>query len=357
MKTYNCLTMEHDSESDSFFTHLPTGCRLCRLGAKMVLFVTGLCDRTCFYCPVSEEKSNKDFTFANERPVSSDKDILDEARSMEALGTGITGGEPMLVPDRVLGYIRLLKSAFGALHHIHLYTAQSPGRDTLERLRAAGLDEIRFHPPPHTWQKLEESGFVSSIEFSKELGFETGFEIPSLPGSEHVADTASKCGVFLNLNELEFSYTNTAALKEYGFIPLSDEGCAAAGSRDSARNVFLQQPELKGHFCSSCFKDAVQLRERLLRTARTAGRGFDEITPDGTLFYGVVEGDVDEIAGLLDELGVPAGLYELGEQRVEMGCWVLEEIAAHIGERFASWYEECYPTYGRMVVERIPIDI
>src|SRR3990172_2095039 len=35
---------------------LPVGCRQCTDGAKMVLFVTGLCSFHCFYCPVSDEK-------------------------------------------------------------------------------------------------------------------------------------------------------------------------------------------------------------------------------------------------------------------------------------------------------------
>jgi len=301
----------------------------------MVLFVTGLCHKSCFYCPVSEKRMRKDVIFANERPVSSNDDILYEARSMNALGTGITGGEPLLVPDRVLGYIRLLKASFGREHHIHL---------------------IRFHPQPEIWGRLPGSGFARSLGIAKELGMDAGFEIPSLPGSEQVADFARDCDVFINLNELEFSQTNAEALKARGYSAMDDESCRVAGCRDAAYIIIKQYPEAKAHFCSSRFKDAIQLRKRLLRTARSSDREFDEVTPDGTLFYGVIEGNVDGIIKMLTGLDVPLHLFNIREEKVELAWWVLEEIASEIGERFRSWYEECYPTYGRLVVERIPID-
>ncbi|WP_461866236.1 radical SAM protein, partial [Thermococcus sp.] len=125
---------------------LPKGCRLCVRGEKLVLFTTGVCPRSCFYCPLSPWR-REDVVYANERPVKSFDDILKEALLMEAKGAGVTGGDPLARLDRTTEYIRVLKEAFGEDFHVHLYTTGALAtKKNLEKLYDAGLDEIRFHP-------------------------------------------------------------------------------------------------------------------------------------------------------------------------------------------------------------------
>lgn len=261
--------MEKDN-SDSFFNYLPEGCRLCYKGAKMVLFVTGICGKNCFYCPVSNERRENDKIFANERPVNTDEDLIEEVISMDALGTGITGGEPLLRLDRVVHYIKLLKNKFGKSHHIHLYTALAPDKAVLESLREAGLDEIRFHPPRNMLQNIGIYYRASVIEAHK-MGMSAGIEIPSITCDfSGVISLLKEVDGFLNLNELEFSETNLAELKNRGYVPVNDTSCAALGSKEVAESLDFD----KLHFCSSRFKDAVQLRERFKRIAKKSARCF-----------------------------------------------------------------------------------
>jgi len=343
-----------EGKAGSFYNFLSDGCKLCQLGAKMVLFVTGICDRGCFYCPLSMDRK-KDVVYANEHRVRSDGDVINEARRMEALGTGITGGEPLLKFELVLHYIRLLKSEFGPEHHIHLYTSTAPDRDMLAALADAGLDEIRFHPSVDIWNSLKDTPFADSIRTAIQLNMSAGIEIPAMEGAEGAAAFINEAGGFLNLNELEFSDTNADALRTRGFELRDDMSSAAANSRVCAKKIAASITKV--HFCSSRYKDAVQLKNRFLRTARNTARSFDEITEDGTIIYGLIKGsDLNTLLGILRTMEVPDDLFKIMNEHIEIAWWVLEEIADKLKDKACRLtIVERYPFEDGMVVQAMPI--
>jgi pyruvate formate-lyase activating enzyme-like uncharacterized protein len=324
---------------------LSGGCILCYQGAKMVLFVTGRCHRTCWYCPLSRERKGQDVVYANDRRVLSPSDILEEAGKMSALGTGVTGGEPLLELDRVVEYCRLLKETFGPDHQIHLYTALAPNEDVLRRLQGL-VDEIRLHPPPEVWPCILESDYARAALRARGMGFAVGIEVPALPGVEHLA-AALPLLDFLNLNELEWGETCAPAMRERGFEPVDGLHNAVRGSRAWAEPL-LSDPKV--HFCSSVFKDSVQLRERLKRIAANTARQFEEVTDDGTVVYGVLEplGPVDAFLQRLEN-----NEYEVIDGRIETAWWMLAEGGADElpGKRYIV---ERYPNNG-MIVEVTPL--
>ena len=325
-------------------TNESEGCQICRKGAKMVLFITGYCKRTCWYCPLSRERKGIDVTYANEHPVTSPDEAIEVARRMSALGTGITGGEPLLETGRVIGYSKRLKQEFGQAHHIHLYTGTAPDRETLVSLKGL-VDEIRLHPPEEEWPGFLSGDYAESVRNAKDLGFAIGVEVPALPTVGELLP-ALEILDFLNINELEWGDTNAEGMRDRGHILEDGYHNAVAGARDWAFHISREE---KVHFCSSSFKDSVQLRKRLIRIAMNTARPFDHVTRDGTVIYGnLVPAGTD--ATWVRDLS-PAAYTDYGDH-IELSWRVLRRQAEVLtGE--CSIIER-YPDRG-MIVEVTPL--
>jgi uncharacterized protein len=310
----------------------------------MVLFVTGLCHRGCWYCPLSLERSGRDLVYANDRPVNQPEEILSEARMMGALGTSITGGEPFLFPERVAAFCTILKEAFSKEHHIHLYTGMAPTQEML--LPLIGLvDEIRLHPPQDAWPEILASPYARSLETARSLGFAVGIEVPALPGLPALAEILPLVD-FLNINELEWGGLNAGEMRSRGYTPADGLHNAVKGCRRWAKDLPHRE---KVHWCSSRSKDAVQLRERLKRIAVRTARPFDEVTGDGTILYGVLEPD-GPLAS--DRLGLREGSYEECDGCIELSWRALRKRARHLSGK--KYIVERYPNRG-VVVEVTPL--
>jgi pyruvate formate-lyase activating enzyme-like uncharacterized protein len=340
---------------------LPPGCVLCEKGAKLVLLVTGKCLRRCSYCPLSSAKKGRDVFFANERRVRSVDEAIEEAELIDALGTGITGGDPLVVTDRTVQSIRGLKKHFGAKHQIHLYTSTTDGK-RISRVARAGLDEIRFHPPAGLWSRLDRTEFAHAVELSKKKGMTTGLEIPVVPGQETGLEAAIAFADsheldFVNLNELEFSETNWRALRAKGFDVKDDVSAGVGGSEELGLRLLDLDVSVPVHYCSSAFKDGVQLRRRIERRARNVKKPHEIITHDGTLLKGAIDThEPEEVAKrLIRDHEVPKRLVWVDEEkaRLEVAPWILEELAPELG--LDCYLVEEYPTADRLEVERTPL--
>jgi pyruvate formate-lyase activating enzyme-like uncharacterized protein len=319
---------------------LPMGCKLCRKGSKMVLFVTGLCSSNCFYCPLSLEKAGKDVIFADEMPITNDSDILYEIDAIGGEGAGLSGGDPLCKLERTMHYITFLKANRGEKFHIHLYTSITDiEKPALRRLEDSGLDEIRFHPQTRDW---------SGIENALQLDMDVGIEVPVLPKGladlKKVAQRADDIGVsFLNLNELEASETNFERLVALGMRLTSMDKASVEGSSEVARE-FVQWAsknldQLNVHYCTAQFKDTVQMRNRLERRLERTKREFEERDDsEPLLILGVIRashghklsmGDLESIEHILQtEFDVPSNLMnsDMARMRIEIAPWILDEI-------------------------------
>jgi pyruvate formate-lyase activating enzyme-like uncharacterized protein len=322
----------------------------------MVLLVSGKCSTGCFYCPLSLEKKGQEVLFANERRVNRDEEILEEAETIGALGTGVTGGDPVASLDRTARLIRMLKERFGPRHHVHLYTSSLDVK-AYRALEDAGLDELRVHPPLEKWTAMGSTGLA---RFKQRSSMRIGLEVPSIPGNKEPLRSLVRYAAeakldFVNINELEFSEGNWERLQERGLEVRDEVSSAVLGSEGIALEILASSSGVPVHYCSSSFKDTVQLRRRIMRRARRVARPSDLITEEGTLFKGVVEGPMDDIVAALRDHHVPEKLFRKDEdkKRVEVAPWVLEEIYPKLP--YEAYLVEEYPTADRLEVEREPL--
>lgn len=270
---------------------LPEGCQRCVRGEKLVLFVTGLCPRRCYFCPVSDEKLGHDVCFANERKVEAEDDVLTEARLMRAQGAGITGGDPLAKLDRTVQHITMLKKEHGKEFHIHLYTSLNlVTADALQKLAAAGLDEIRFHldlDSPALWER---------VALASKYSWKIGVELPVVPTKEKelqkIMDFIHDKVHFLTLNELEVADNSQSLLLKMGFHPKNTLSYAVQGSLETGLRLLQYRQEkkylLQVHFCTAKLKDAVQLGNRLKREAQGMRKKFDRVSKEGLLIRGAL---------------------------------------------------------------------
>ena len=355
---------------------LPTGCALCEAGTKLVLFVTGVCHYKCFYCPISDEKRMSRAAWANERKLDTSDEarafeqLAQEVRSIGAKGTGITGGDPLYDPERTLAFLRFLKREFGPRHHVHLYTQIPFDPKWLAALQEAGLDELRFHPPDETWADPDAHPQYARLWLkAKEMEdaglWDVGFEVPCIPGSHEqmwgLVRWLDRHGFrFLNVNEMEFSETNYEQLLARGYRIKDTETSRAMDSEEVAREVMRRASEAgvrtSLHFCSSPFKDRVQLRQRLARQAQRVARPYDVPTEDGTLLRGVIEcpDPAEMVDEVLSAFGFEPALIEAAEGKVLVAPWLLEQFADECP--WPAYVSELYPTATALEVERLPLN-
>lgn len=303
---------------------LPLGCRFCLRGLKSVIFVTGVCPRDCFYCPINREKRGRDVFYVNERPVCGLNELVAEILISGSRGAGLTGGDPLSKPLRTLSIIRQLKSAFGEEFHIHLYTSgKMLSAQILSLLEKSGLNEMRIHPD------FPDLGKVLSLLKAFKPNFSVGFEIPSLPDrfneTLELVDLAASSEVidFINVNELEFSESNSAELRKRGY-ELTEDWKSARGSRESALKL-IEIAKSRGyaisiHFCPARSKDSYQTRLRLYRRGVTSALPHEMVSDEGTILKAQVPESCES---------VPHLLMFRGSMGPETSLLVAELVGAH----------------------------
>lgn len=336
-----------DTKAESrYIGTLPDGCLQCIKGQKSVLFLTGLCNKACFYCPLSEQRKGKGDIWINERKVEKDSDIIDEIRKCSSKGVGITGGEPLRDIKRFYRYVKMLKDEFGKDFHIHAYTKRTDLTEKdMENIEESGLDALRFHI-----FNIEKLPIKSKPELR------TAIEIPVIPGEEkkikRLIKDADSIIDYINLNELEFSDTNCKEMEKRGFQIRDNDDYAVKGSKELSLELLRFAKEntknISVHFCTASTKYNFQYWNRLKRRAKNIKEPWEIVTKEGLIKKGIINEGLGTMSRLL-----PKNTYTKRRNRIETSIKNAKE-AAKKGYKAAIVLE--MPTADPFDFELTPLD-
>lgn len=271
--------------------NIAKGCKYCVKGQKLVLFISGICSRACFYCSLSSKRKDKDIVWANERQCKNINDVLEEVKDSRAKGAGITGGDPLCRLARTIKYAGALKQNFGNSFHIHIYLpTKLVTRNKLKQL-SNYIDEVRFHPLFLTNNLEIIKNELKKIKLASEFWPKKniGIELPLIPDkfieTLRIIRACSPFIGFVNLNEFEISDTNFDYVTKH--YKLNSDTYTIKGSKEMGLRIMkeLMKSNLLLHLCTARTKNLYQYKNRLKRH-KTLPYGFK--TKEGTVRYFVI---------------------------------------------------------------------
>jgi pyruvate formate-lyase activating enzyme-like uncharacterized protein len=266
-----------DAGSMTLFTRRPPpGCKPCLKGDGSNFYVTGLCTRDCFFC--FNQKPRKDELVAHGLPVETPEQAAAVVERFGLRSVGLSGGEPLLRPARVLAILRALR-ALPRPPRVDLYTnGDRADAALLRELKDAGLDSIRFDAVARDFD-------LTPVAVARAIFDEVAVEIPVIPEQMRKLQTMAleleRLKVpYLNIHELFLCAENAARAEAQG--ERAKEGGAskhllwrpAARSLEACLELLLfglsACPTLSVYLCSCGTQETISRRGWLKRRRREA---------------------------------------------------------------------------------------
>jgi pyruvate formate-lyase activating enzyme-like uncharacterized protein len=315
---------------------LSPGCQRCIEGVWSCLFINGLCTANCFYCPQDRTMRQERGPIAEEIPFDDPATYVAYLRRFDFRGASFSGGEPLIVFDKVIAYLEEIKAAFGREMYVWLYTnGDLVDAAKLRALRNAGLDELRFDISARDYR-------LRPVDLARDHLPTVTVEVPAIP--EDVA-TLERCltelaaiGVdHVNLHQLMASEHNYTAMRARGYTflpPLAFREPPVLESELVALRVMIYAAELgldlPIHYCSHAYKARYQNLARRRRAALSVREPFERITAAGYLARWSLAAPAEEIAavaGALRGAGLPAAAWALNDAGTELS--LREDLLDH----------------------------
>jgi pyruvate formate-lyase activating enzyme-like uncharacterized protein len=334
---------------------LSPGCRICGEGEWSCLFVTGKCNANCFYCPASQ--ANDETPQTQKLLFETPRTYVDYINRFQFKGVSFSGGEPLLVFDRTLDFIRNVRQKCDPDIYIWMYTNGILASDEKFRLLAdAGLNEIRFDLGAVNYNPKvlkNASQFIENVTV----------EIPAVPEDKDmlfaVLPRLCEYGVTnLNLHQLRLTTYNSANLLKNNYTYLHGEQPTVIESEITALEVidFVIENNLSigVNYCNFQFKNRFQKAGFRIKMAQELKTEGEEITENGYLRRIEIASDDGFKPILLAELTKSRQNYD--RIKISYSGRVLENLNPKSSNRNYQIGSKKYPVTEGLVTEPIILE-
>jgi pyruvate formate-lyase activating enzyme-like uncharacterized protein len=261
---------------------LSPGCRACAEGTWSCLFVNGVCNARCYYCPSEQREAGEPVT--NNIGFRRPEDYAAYLRRFGFRGSSMSGGEPLLTLDRTLRFLSATRAALGHGGHLWMYTnGILLTQERLDLLVETGLDEIRIDLTATAYD-------LGPVRLAASRVPVVTVEIPALPEDEDrlfglLPDLVEAGVKFLNLHELRATPHNLTRLLQRGHRFRHGAHATVLGSELTALRVLLEALDrgirLPVNYCSAVYKSLYQARAARARAAEAARATHETVTSAG----------------------------------------------------------------------------
>ncbi|WP_084681089.1 radical SAM protein [Desulfospira joergensenii] len=270
-------------DGTKLYTHsISPGCALCGQGDWSCLFINGICNASCFYCPSSQKE--KGLPMTSSLTFDSPRDYADYVKAFNIKGVSFSGGEPLMTFERVLAYLKVLRSRFSDSLYIWMYTnGLLVTENKLKALKDNGLDEIRFDISADHYH-------LDALKKAVGLIPRVTVEIPAVPEDletmKKVMPRLADLGVnHLNLHQIRCTAFNRERLIQRGYTFLHGPRVTVLETELTAleliRTTLEQDISLPVNYCSFTFRHQFQGAGARKRNAGLVKSGHEDATPTG----------------------------------------------------------------------------
>lgn len=209
-----------NGDKSIYTNRISPSCKACQIGVTSSTFFVSLkCHRDCFYC-FNPNQEGYEYYREHTRDTVGELDALHKSNPA-IRHLALTGGEPLLFKDETYRFFSHARQKFPAAH-TRLYTCGDHiDVETLEKLQAAGLDEIRFSIRMHDLAKGQTRTYDNIAQAKKYIP-NVMVEMPVLPNTlEEMIEVLLRLealGIFgINLLEFCFPLYNAELFRVKGY--------------------------------------------------------------------------------------------------------------------------------------------